>query len=749
MKKSYSNLRSLLFVCAIFFIFIGSNFNSVLAQQDKQVYPQGICTDKFTKRSDLPLTYTIRFQNRGNAPALNVRIADSLSTLLNRRSLRVVGSSHAMVVDTTAGNNVINFRFNNINLPDSASNPALSQGYVIFELSEIVAHTDTSRISNKSYIYFDTNAPIITNTVKNTIVNVLPVCTPVAPPIADCQLPTNLRAETVTATKVKLVWTTPAGTNAINYEILRNGQRLITVPASNLSYIDSTLTASTQYNYSIKAICGNNTATSNLVQIRTLPATPILLSVVAACKGEKGRINVQSAGANYKVYSSQTSTTPLFETNNASIETPILTDSTTFYVSVVINGVESERVKAIVPIKEVFDAIVEQGTLLESCATNFTLSAQNVVGATYTWFRENLEVGTGRTFSTTFEARYKVRVIKNGCADESAFTTTRFVAAPTAKIQQGTSVTFCGGGTLNAQDTSANVTYTWTLNGNVIKTGTSVSVSQSGTYTLKASQPSCESSVNIAVTITTAPTNILLTAEKTAICLNVTTKLSVTTGTGFTYKWFRNNTVISNSSATLSTSEIGKYKVEITTADGCKVTTSELEITRLQASSAFLRINTENGRDKTIDIAAQEVIDSVKWFKDGVEIPAFANKILVTPTETGNYKALITYSTGCKFETEEKTFNFGIVNGIEEESAKIFTIYPNPNNGSFKVEFASTTNQKTTLTLVDGLGRIIHNQDISMNEKTLSITLPKVSAGVYVVQIISEGKVYTKQLIIQ
>ncbi|WP_375560960.1 T9SS type A sorting domain-containing protein [Bernardetia sp. OM2101] len=718
---------------------------------DKQVYPQGICDEKFTKRSDLPLTYTIRFQNTGNAPAIDVNIVDSLSNLLNRRSLRVVGSSHAMTVDTTANNNVINFVFNNINLPDSTTSPELSQGYVIFELDEIAAHTDTSRIENKSYIYFDTNAPIITNTVKNTIVDVLPQCNPTTPnpPIADCTLPTNLSTEILTSTRVKLSWTTPSNTNAVNYEVLRNGQRLATIPASNLSYVDSTLTANTQYNYSIKAICGNNTATSNSVQVRTLPATPTLLSVIAACKGERGTINVQSAGATYRVYDSETASTPLFETNNASIETPVLNDSTTFYISVVINGQESQRLEAVVPIKEVFEATIEQGTLLESCATEFVLSAQEVEGATYTWFRENVQVGTERTLTTTFEARYKVRVIKNDCSDESEFTTTRFVDAPTARIEQGNSVSFCGSGTLNAQDTSANVVYEWTLNGSNVGNGTSISVSESGTYTLKASQPSCADSVTIAVTITTAPTNVELTASKTAICTSEETLLSATTGTSFTYKWFRNNTVISNTSASLSTSEIGTYKVEITTAEGCKVETSEVEITRLQVNPAIIRINTENGKDKTIDVSSQDAIDSVMWFKDGVAIPSFANQILITPTETGNYKAQVVYETGCSFETAEKTFTVDGITGIEEESTKIFTIYPNPNNGSFKVEFATTTNQKTNLVLVDGLGRIIHSQEIAMNEKTLSITLPKISAGVYVVQIISEGKVYTKQLVIQ
>ncbi|WP_338814145.1 BspA family leucine-rich repeat surface protein [Bernardetia sp. Wsw4-3y2] len=306
---------------------------------DKQVYPQGICDNKLTKRSDLPLTYTIRFQNTGNAPALKVNIVDSLSNLLDRSSLKIVESSHTMVVDTVANSNVITFRFDDINLPDSTSNLEGSQGYVIFELDEIAAHSDTSRIENKSYIYFDTNEPIITNTVKNTIVDALPT-----------------------------------------------------------------------------------------------------------------------------------------------------------------------------------------------------------------------------------------------------------------------------------------------------------------------------------VTIT---------------------------------------------------------------------------------------INQENSFDKTITVSSSDSIVSVVWFKDGNEVASFNNQKTIEPTESGNYKAKVTYISGCEFETEEKAFTFDIETGIEEESAKIFTVYPNPNNGSFKVEFATTTNQKTNLVVVDALGRTIYSKEISMNQKTTTITLPKISAGVYVVQIVSQGKVYTKQLVIQ
>ncbi|WP_338813684.1 T9SS type A sorting domain-containing protein [Bernardetia sp. Wsw4-3y2] len=718
---------------------------------DKQVYPQGICDDKFTKRSDLPLTYTIRFQNTGNAPALNVNIVDSLSSLLDRSSLRIVGSSHPMVVDTTANNNNINFLFDNINLPDSTSSPELSQGYVIFELDEIAAHTDTSRIENKSYIYFDTNAPIITNTVKNTILDVLPLCDPAGgsnPPIADCQLPTNLTAEALSATRVKLSWATPANSNAINYEIWRNNQLLETIVSSQLSFVDSLVSSSTQYTYSIKAICGNNTATSNFVQVRTIPSTPTLFSLEAACKGETGTIEVRSNGAVYRIYASQDATTPLFETDNATIQTPALNDTTTFYISVIINSLESERLEVVVPIKEVFEAIVEQGSLFETCSNTFTLSANEVENASYLWFRDNIQVGNTRALVVSFEGNYTVRISKEGCFAVSEATKVVFVDAPTAKIEQGSEVPFCGNGMLNAQDTSSNVTYTWSLNGTDIGTGTSISVSESGNYTLTASQPSCLDSVSIAVTITDLPA-MVLSADKTEICSSEETRLSVTTSTGFTYKWFRNDTAISNDSSTLVTFEIGTYKVEITTTEGCQVESNEIEITEAQAQNATITINKENSFDKTISVSSSDSIVSVIWFKDGNEVASFNNQKTIEPTESGSYKAKITYLAGCEFETEEKVFTFDIATGIEEESAKIFTVYPNPNNGSFKVEFATTTNQKTNLVLVDALGRTIYSKEISRNEKTTTITLSKISAGVYIVQIISQGKVYTKQLVIQ
>lgn len=136
---------------------------------DKQVYPKGECLPNYITNSQ-KLTYTLRYQNTGNSHAINVNIIDSLSSSLNLNSLRVVANSHPTHVEVLPGN-VVNFVMNNIYLPDSATNPLLSNGYIVFEIDQNPNLANGTLIENKAGIYFDFNQPVITNTVFNTVSN--------------------------------------------------------------------------------------------------------------------------------------------------------------------------------------------------------------------------------------------------------------------------------------------------------------------------------------------------------------------------------------------------------------------------------------------------------------------------------------------------------------------------------------------------------------------------------------------------
>ncbi|MEM6804663.1 MAG: T9SS type A sorting domain-containing protein [Bacteroidota bacterium] len=140
---------------------------------DKLASPQGLCAEGFIEADEV-LTYTIRFQNTGNADAINIFILDTLDQDFDINSLKVVGQSHAPMITEILENRVLKFRFDNIHLPDSTTDEKNSHGYVMFEVAPSTGLAVGTELTNRVGIYFDFNEPVITNTVLNTITDVLP-----------------------------------------------------------------------------------------------------------------------------------------------------------------------------------------------------------------------------------------------------------------------------------------------------------------------------------------------------------------------------------------------------------------------------------------------------------------------------------------------------------------------------------------------------------------------------------------------
>lgn len=107
------------------------------------------------------LTYTIHFQNTGNAPAFNIRLEDTLDARFDLASFEYLDASHynTWVLDQ----NRLTIHFPNIMLADSASDPAGSQGSFMFRIRPKANQPLGSSLPNTAAIYFDFNAPIITN----------------------------------------------------------------------------------------------------------------------------------------------------------------------------------------------------------------------------------------------------------------------------------------------------------------------------------------------------------------------------------------------------------------------------------------------------------------------------------------------------------------------------------------------------------------------------------------------------------
>jgi hypothetical protein len=112
--------------------------------------------------------YQIEFQNTGSSMARNIFVLDTLDADLDLSTLQIIGSSHAMVPQILPGN-VLKFKFDDINLPDSTSDEINSHGWVAYRITAKPALANGTQIQNTAGIYFDFNSPVITNSTLNTI----------------------------------------------------------------------------------------------------------------------------------------------------------------------------------------------------------------------------------------------------------------------------------------------------------------------------------------------------------------------------------------------------------------------------------------------------------------------------------------------------------------------------------------------------------------------------------------------------
>ena len=128
----------------------------------KEVNPTGTITNLAEW-----LTYTIYFQNTGNAPAHHIQLIDTLSSYIDESTFTLLDFSHPNLTHLTG--NIVKFNFPNINLIDSATNEPLSHGFIQYKVKPLSMLPHGTEINNKAYIYFDFNTPIVTNNVQNIL----------------------------------------------------------------------------------------------------------------------------------------------------------------------------------------------------------------------------------------------------------------------------------------------------------------------------------------------------------------------------------------------------------------------------------------------------------------------------------------------------------------------------------------------------------------------------------------------------
>ncbi|WP_405368993.1 T9SS type A sorting domain-containing protein [Nonlabens sp. Asnod2-A12] len=112
--------------------------------------------------------YMIRFENTGTASAVNIVVKDEIDlSQFDITTLIPLGGSHDYYTRIREGN-VVEFIHENINLD---FNDATNDGYVLFKIKTLNTLVAGDTFDNTADIFFDFNAPIVTNTETVSIMS--------------------------------------------------------------------------------------------------------------------------------------------------------------------------------------------------------------------------------------------------------------------------------------------------------------------------------------------------------------------------------------------------------------------------------------------------------------------------------------------------------------------------------------------------------------------------------------------------
>lgn len=132
---------------------------------DKHVSALSITPDDVITQEKL--AYTINFQNTGTAPAVNIVIKDSLDADWDLSTFEMIGATHPFTLTITE--EVAMWTFANIMLPDSSTDEPASHGSIHYRMAPKNSLVLGDQLTNRADIYFDYNAPVLTNNTVTTV----------------------------------------------------------------------------------------------------------------------------------------------------------------------------------------------------------------------------------------------------------------------------------------------------------------------------------------------------------------------------------------------------------------------------------------------------------------------------------------------------------------------------------------------------------------------------------------------------
>ncbi|MCX6171639.1 MAG: T9SS type A sorting domain-containing protein [Flavobacterium sp.] len=600
------------------------------------------------------------------------------------------------------------------------------------------------------------------------------------------------------------------------------GNTAITNATSTTYTITGGTTAAGSYTVVATQVGGCPSAASNATAVTwaALPATATVSTATAGALpilcGTSGTLNIKSSVAPtatavltwYRDSSPITSTVNVGTTNQTitvnqvGTYTVVVTNPSTGCSATSTQFNVTQGIVAPTPVVTVTSGVT---SLCGTASVVLTSSVPASSAVTLKWFKGTTVISTATstthtiTGGTTAAGSYTVVATQvGGCPSAvSNATAVTWAALPaTASVSTatvGASSILCGTpGTLNIKSSvapSTTATLQWFLNGsllsptvNVGANNQTITVSQSGTYTVVVTNPStgCSSLIstgfNVAQgTVATAP---VVTPDTSVLCgaSTVSTILlsSIAPATGTTLQWQRNGANITttggtaqNLTVTNTAANSGTYRVILSQTGFCPANSNTVTVTTGTAPTTVPTVTTvtSTGTASTITVLSSttptiflkssvvQVTGTttvapilLKWYKDGVEMTSTTNQgttnQTIAITQAGSYTVRAFYGTSqCPGTSSAARVITGTSPVISRTVSVPFDViaYPNPYTETINLSLTTSTEDKVSIMVYDMTGRLIERREVRPSDMVEQQIGDRYPSGVYNV-VLNQGE---------
>ncbi|MND36729.1 Large cysteine-rich periplasmic protein OmcB precursor [compost metagenome] len=389
-------------------------------------------------------------------------------------------------------------------------------------------------------------------------------------------------------------------------------------------------------------VCENLAADAKTVNVAVTPnatAADITISDVVICTGNGATLTAGST-INNPIFNwySDASLTNLLADNTATFTTPVLTGTTTYYITVQGAGIcenqagAAKTVSVLVQPTVPSDAfVVNNETICSGNSAQLSASTSIVSNPVFNWYSDpaltNL-LTTGTTFNTgnlSVATNYYVTVSGSNVCESTpdramVVTVTVNNPATAADIQITDAIVCSGAGTiLTASSTLVNPVFTWYEDAaltTVLKTGDTFTVpgiTQTTTYYITVSGDNvCANNPTNAKAVTVSVEQIpevTITSVPLPENLFIGSSFTLTANVNGSYaglEWYKDGMLIPGASnqatltfANFQASDQGFYQVEVITANGCRSLNRErgLAVVLSPADFATWKLGTDSNAD--------------------------------------------------------------------------------------------------------------------------------------------------------